>query len=218
MNSCALVENNLGLVHMCAGKFRERGIEYEELYSAGCLGLVKASKNFDSSRGLAFSTYAVPVILGEIRQCFRSGGKVKVSRGMREKARECHALLEQMERERGVKVSISELAEEMQMSVSDVAELLNVSAPVLSIDDGEEFAIEIPDKSFENESVDRLTVEQMLEKLSDKDKAIIRLRYFDEKTQSEVARELEMTQVQVSRREKALLRMLRNKFENIAVI
>lgn len=78
------IEKNLGLVHACAGRFRGRGIEYEDLYGAGCVGLVKACDGFDESRGLCFSTYAVPVILGEIKKLFRDGGSVKVSRGLKE--------------------------------------------------------------------------------------------------------------------------------------
>ena len=80
----AFIEQNLGLVHACAGRFRGRGIEYDDLYSAGCMGLVKACDNFDANRGVCFSTYAVPVILGEIKKLFRDGGTVKVSRSLKE--------------------------------------------------------------------------------------------------------------------------------------
>ena len=82
-----LIQNNMGLVHSCANKFRGRGVEYDDLFQAGCVGLVKAADNFDVSRGFAFSTYAVPVILGEIKRIFRDGGTVKVSRSMKEKIR-----------------------------------------------------------------------------------------------------------------------------------
>ncbi len=218
MNSNSLVEQNLGLVHMCAGRFKERGIEYEELYSAGCLGLVKASRNFNPELGYAFSTYAVPVILGEIKQCFRNAGDVKVSRGLKEKARECAGVLDRLEGEKGSHVSIKELAEEMHMGVSEVAQLLNISAPALSIDGDDENSFDIPDKPFENESIDRLTVESLLENLDENDRTLITMRYFEERTQSEVAKRLNMTQVQVSRREKVLLCIMRNKFENVSVI
>ena len=82
-----LVENNLGLVHSCANRFRGRGTEYDDLFQAGCVGLIKAADNFDESRGFSFSTYAVPVILGEIRRIFRDGGTVKVGRAIKEKSR-----------------------------------------------------------------------------------------------------------------------------------
>lgn len=82
-----LIEENLGLVHACANKFRGRGTEYDDLFQAGCVGLIKAADGFDSSRGFAFSTYAVPVILGEIKRIFRDGGAVKVSRSLKEKGR-----------------------------------------------------------------------------------------------------------------------------------
>ena len=80
----AFIEQNLGLVHACAGRFRGRGIEYDDLYGAGCMGLVKATDGFDEGRGVCFSTYAVPVILGEIKKLFREGGTVKVSRSLKE--------------------------------------------------------------------------------------------------------------------------------------
>ena len=86
------VENNLGLVHLCANRFRGKGIEYEELYSAGCMGLIKASKSFDDKRGIKFSTYAVPVILGEIKRLFRDGGTIKVSRSIKELATKINEL------------------------------------------------------------------------------------------------------------------------------
>lgn len=207
----ALVTENLRLVHMCAKRFRDRGIEYEELYSAGCLGLVKAARNFDESLGFAFSTYAVPVIFGEIKRCFRDGGDVKVSRSMKEKARELNKLKESMEAERGQPVSVSDLAEALSISPGEVGELLGVTMPVISIDSGgaEEGELEIPDRAFESESLDRITVTDVLSKLPESDRRLIELRYFEEKTQTEIGGILGMSQVQVSRREKVLLKMMR---------
>ena len=108
-----IVGSNLGLVHSCANRFRGRGIEYDDLYQAGCLGLVKAAKNFDSSLGFAFSTYAVPVILGEIKRLFRDGGSVKIGRALKEKARldfaenNGHCISRKCKTERAVKVFCS---------------------------------------------------------------------------------------------------------------
>ena len=96
-----LAEENLGLVHLCANRFRGRGVEYEELYSAGCVGLLKAVRAFDSSRGVQFSTYAVPVILGEIKRVFRDGGAIHVSRGLRERAMRLQKLQEVFEQTHG---------------------------------------------------------------------------------------------------------------------
>ncbi len=207
----ALVTENLRLVHMCANRFRDRGIEYEELYSAGCLGLVKAAGNFDESLGFAFSTYAVPVIFGEIKRCFRDGGEVKVSRSLKEKARELTRLKDAMEAERGESVSVNDLAEALSISPSEVGELLGVTMPVVSIDSGgaEDGELEIPDKAFESESLNRITVSDVLSKLPEDDRRLIELRYFEEKTQTEIGGILGMSQVQVSRREKVLLKMMR---------
>lgn len=207
----ALVTKNLRLVHMCANRFRDRGIEYEELYSAGCLGLVKAAKNFDESLGFAFSTYAVPVIFGEIKRCFRDGGDVKVSRSMKEKSRELAKLKDSMEAERGENISVNDLAEALSISPSEVGELLGIAMPVISIDTGgtEDGELEIPDKAFESEALNKITVNDVLSKLSENDRKLIELRYFEEKTQTEIGCILGMSQVQVSRREKVLLKIMR---------
>ena len=109
----AFIEQNLGLVHSCAGRFRGRGIEYDDLYSAGCMGLVKAYDGFDESRGVCFSTYAVPVILGEIKKLFRDGGTVKVSRSLKELSLRINAAREHHCKLCGVEPTLSQLAEEL---------------------------------------------------------------------------------------------------------
>lgn len=206
-----LAEENLGLVHLCANKFRGRGIEYEELYSAGCVGLLKAVKAFDSTRGVRFSTYAVPVILGEIKRLFRDGGAVRVSRSLKELSMKLQKLSEIFRQEHGREPQVSELAELSGASESEVSEALCVSQPVLSLtcgeDDGSETDIptEPPDESI----VDLLALRQAMSSLEPKDRALLELRYFRELTQSKTAAVLGMTQVQVSRREKKLLALLR---------
>ena len=105
-----LISNNLGLVHSCANKFRNRGIEYDDLYSAGCLGLVKAADGFDETLGYRFSTYAVPAILGEIKRLFRDGGAVKVSRSLKEKSREAVRLRDELSVSLGREPTVSELS------------------------------------------------------------------------------------------------------------
>ena len=115
-NRSELINSNFGLVHSCANKFRGRGVEYDDLFQAGCVGLVKAADNFDSSRGFAFSTYAVPVILGEIRRIFRDGGTVKIGRALKEKSRNAVRIREQMALESGRDVTITELAEKLHIS------------------------------------------------------------------------------------------------------
>lgn len=124
------IEQNLGLVHSCAGRFRGRGLEYDDLYSAGCMGLIKAYDGFDESRGVCFSTYAVPVILGEIRKVFRDGGAVKVSRSLKELGMRIHAAREHHHKICGCEPTLSQLAEELGESVENIT--LAIQAAQLS--------------------------------------------------------------------------------------
>ena len=205
------VEDNLGLVHLCANKFRSRGIEYDDLYSAGCIGLLKAVKAFDTERGVKFSTYAVPVILGEIKRLFRDGGAVRVSRGLRELSMRVQKLCEQLRTEYGREPTVSELAELTGESPSAISEALCVSQPVMSLTagDDEEGQIDLPVQSPEESIVDLLALRQIMAALDPTDRALLELRYFRSMTQSKTAAALGMTQVQVSRREKKLLTQMR---------
>lgn len=208
----AFIERNLGLVHLCANRFRGRGIEYDDLYSAGCIGLVKAAAAFDESRGLKFSTYAVPVILGEIKRLFRDGGTVKVSRGVKELSMKVVRQRERFLKEHGREPLISELADLLEVSRDAVVEALNVSQPALSLpgasEDGEG-QIDVPVDAPDEAAVDRLSLRQVMGRLDAKDRKLLYLRYFANQTQTEVAKKLDMTQVQVSRREKKLLTEMR---------
>ncbi|MBE6820989.1 MAG: sigma-70 family RNA polymerase sigma factor [Ruminococcaceae bacterium] len=208
-----LVENNLGLVHSCANRFRGRGAEYDDLFQAGCVGLIKAADNFDESRGFSFSTYAVPVILGEIRRIFRDGGTVKVGRAIKEKSRTALKKKEEISVELGREPTIGELAECLGIDTAETAMLLNASLPAVSLTVGEdgENQLEIPVDSPENEISDLLALRQVLLKLDERDRKMIELRYFRGLTQSKTAIRLGMTQVQVSRREKAVLEGMRKK-------
>ena len=207
-----LVTENLALVHACANRFRGRGAEYEELFSAGCLGLVKAAKQFDPARGFAFSTYAVPVILGEIRRVFRDGGALKVGRTLKEKARRAMREKAQLENELQREVTVGELARRLGVSPPDAAQLLEVSQPVLSLTSDDERAgrqFDIPVPPPDGQLCDLLSLRTVLDMLPERDAALIRLRYFEGLTQSKTALQLGMSQVQVSRREKAILLRLR---------
>ena len=113
----AFITQNLGLVHACAGRFRGRGMEYDDLYSAGCVGLIKAYDNFDESRGVCFSTYAVPVILGEIKKLFRDGGTVKVSRSLKELGMRVQAAREHTMKLCGTEPTLQQLAEQLDLSL-----------------------------------------------------------------------------------------------------
>ncbi len=176
------------------------------------MGLVKAADNFDCSRGFAFSTYAVPVILGEIRRIFRDGGSVKVGRALKEKSRNAVKLREQMALECGRDVTITELAEKLQVSVSEAAELITVSMPALSLtahDEKGSAELDIPTDSPEEEISEKLTLETVISSLEEKERMLIELRYFKGLTQVKTAKELGMSQVQVSRKEKAILLKMR---------
>lgn len=203
------VKNNFGLVHSLANRFRGRGIEYEELFSAGCVGLMKAANGFDEERGLQFSTYAVPVILGEIKRLFRDGGTVKVSRGLKELSLKAVRLQEQLKKE-GKDPRLSDLAEILEISVSQVSEALSVNLPPVSLTEKEEGGdYDIPIEAPQIKATEMIALKQSLSTLSPEDRRIIILRYWSEKTQSEVGEELGMSQVQVSRKEKKILAELR---------
>ncbi len=208
-----IVENNLGLVHACANRFRGRGVDYDDLFQAGCVGLIKAADNFDESRGFSFSTYAVPVILGEIKRIFRDGGTVKVGRTVKEKARNAMIIREELSKSIGREPTVGELAERMNINSAEAAMLLNVSMPVISLTGGEEgeSQLDIPVDSPEEKISDSLALKQILSSLDERDRMMIELRYFSGMTQSRTASELGMTQVQVSRREKVILDILRKK-------
>lgn len=209
-----VVTENLGLVHACARRYIGRGIEYDDLYQAGCLGLIKAAKAFDYSRQVKFSTYAVPVILGEIKRLFRDGGAVKVSRSLKELGIKATRAAAEFEAKYGREPKISELAQLLNVDSETATEAVNaIRAPVsltsyADSDDGE--SLDIREESFDSSLVDLLSVRQLLSNLDGRDKKLIYLRYYKGKTQSDTAAVLGMTQVQVSRREKAIISSIRN--------
>ena len=205
-----LAEENLGLVHLCANRFRGRGIEYDDLYSAGCLGLLKAVKAFDPDRGVKFSTYAVPVILGEIKRLFRDGGSVRVSRSLKELGMKLQKVCADYLQREGREPTVAELAAITGDEPADIAEALCASQPALSLtandDEGQlDVPVEAPDEGI----TDMLALRQIMSALPDNDRMLLELRYFRELTQSKTAKILGMTQVQVSRREKKLLSEMR---------
>ncbi len=208
-----IIESNLGLVHSCAHKFKGRGIEYDDLFQAGSIGLIKAADAFDHTRGVQFSTYAVPVILGEIRRLFRDGGAIKVSRSLKELSLKVVRKREQLSKEMGQDPTIQEIAYAMDLPLENIVEALNISVPPLSLTISEEEGggqIDIPIDSPEEEVANILSLKEVISKLSREDRNLIILRYFKYLTQSKTAEILGFTQVQVSRREKKILQMLRN--------
>ena len=206
------IQDNLKLVHSCCLRFKNKGIEYDDLFSSGCLGLVKAYDRFDKSLGFAFSTYAVPVILGEIKRLFREDGAVKVGRRLNDTARAVMNEREKMSRELSREPTVSELAAALGLTAEQVTEAVCASKPVLSLDytdDDFDEPMQLLSSDESEKVIGSIALSQSLEKLTEKDKALINLRYFQNSTQSVTASKLGMTQVQVSRREKAILQKLR---------
>ena len=215
-----LVLDNMGLVRTVAVKFRDRGTEFEDLMQIGTMGMIKAIHSFDTSRGTAFSTYAVPLIVGEIRRHLRDDGLIRVSRGtrhtgvllMRERAR--------IAAEEGREATVGELAEAVGVSVEDAAMALDAMSPVASFsdnaygEDSPELGAVIPDHTDAEEMarrVDRIALAQVIEQLPPMWKKIILLRYYRDMTQQQVADLLGLTQVKVSREEKKIMAFMRER-------
>ena len=204
------IGENLGLVHSLANRFRGRGIEYEELYSAGCMGLVKAAKGFDEDRGLQFSTYAVPVILGEIKRLFRDGGTVRVSRSLKELSLKIARRREECSKA-GHEPTIAELAKYFEVSEEQITEAVSATQPTLSLtgDDENGSEYDLPVEPPQAKATEIIALGQCLGTLEAEERRLIYLRYWKGLTQSETGKLLGMTQVQVSRKEKRILEGLR---------
>ena len=216
------IENNLGLVHACAGRFRGRGVEYDDLYSAGCMGLIKAYDGFDQERGVQFSTYAVPMIAGEIKRFLRDDGMVKVSRTLKENSWKVKRAEDQYLQKKGKDPTVGELAELTGLTPEEVVRAADFGVEVESIyktipqSDGSEVCLldRLGSGHQETESVlDHLVLLQLLEELPEADRKLIKMRYLQDQTQAEVARNLGVSQVQVSRLEKKILREMRKHFK-----
>ena len=214
MNSDRTVQENVGLVHACARHFKGRGIEYDDLFQAGCLGLVKAAANFDETRGVRFSTYAVPVILGEMKRLFRDGGAVKVGRGLKELSMRAIKESAAFAEREGRSPKIGELAEVLGVEPAEAAEALGAAQTPLSLTADEDEGggqLDVGVEPEDDKIAELLSLKQVVTELAPKDRKIIVLRYFQSHTQTETANALGMTQVQVSRREKKILSELRLK-------
>lgn len=208
-----MISENIGLVHSIAKRFTGRGADYEDLFQSGCVGLIKAVDNFDESKGFAFSTYAVPVIMGEIKRIFRDGGAIKVNRSLKEKSVKAQYLRDKfMERELR-EPTVSELSQMLGCDINETAEILNVIAPMISLSGfGENGDLDIDIPSDDTEAFfERLSLMQAMDSLSEQERKLIEYRYFKGKTQCETAELLGVSQVQISRKEKAVLKKLRER-------
>ncbi|MDR0991545.1 MAG: sigma-70 family RNA polymerase sigma factor [Ruminococcus sp.] len=206
-------EENLGLVHMCAKKFAGKGFEYDDLYGTGCIGLMKAIDGFDTERGTKFSTYAVPLILGEIKRLFRDGGTLKVSRSVKELSLKLSAITENIIKRSGREPTVSELAEAVGAPLDDVIEALSASMPVLSLtvpdDDENGRESDIASPAPDADTLDVLALRQALAKLDLAEQKLAHYRFFKCLTQAQTAKILGTSQVQISRNEKKLLRKMK---------
>lgn len=215
-----LVIQNMGLVHSIVRRFMGRGYETEDLFQIGCIGLIRAAKRFDESFGVQFSTYAVPMIIGEIKRFIRDDGIIKVSRSLKDIAAKAAFIKDKFVKATGEEPTVSQLADELGLSAAELATALDSQLPPQSLyitaDDGNGESKPLIDRIESNETpvddmLSRVLVQQILSELNDRDRQIVKLRYFDLKTQTQVAQSLGISQVQVSRLEKKILLKLREK-------
>lgn len=207
-----VISENIGLVHACAKKFKSRGIEYDDLFQAGCVGLIKAADAFDTSRGVKFSTYAVPVILGEIKRLFRDGGAIKVGRSLKDLSLKATRFVNEFSTKNAREPTINELAEALNVEPAMAAQALEVSRAPISLtaerEDGQS-QIDIPVEAPDERLAEVIALKQIVAALDEKDRSLILLRFFKNQTQTQTAKILGMTQVQVSRRERVILNNLK---------
>ena len=211
------IESNLGLVHSCANRFRGKGVEYEELYAAGCVGLIKAYDAFNIDRGVKFSTYAVPVILGEIKKLFRDGGIIKVTRSLKELSIKVNYTKDALQRKNGTEPSLKEIAAEIGVSVEDVSQAISAATPPMSLtsafeDDEGQNEFDVPVDSEEENLLNIMGLKYAMSDLTGEEKKILYLRFYKDETQSSTRAILNKTQVQISRQERKIIEKLRKRF------
>ena len=209
-----LITENAGLIWSIARRFTGRGTELEDLYQLGCLGFLKAVEGFDPDYGTQFSTYAVPKISGEIRRFLRDDGAVKVSRSIKEQATAIRQTRGHLLQALGREPTVMEISRQTGFTPEEIAIAENATAATESIqrETGEEgFSLEqiLTDTESEERMVERISLMQAIDRLGEREAMVIRLRYFHALTQQQVAKVLEVSQVQVSRIEKKALSHLR---------
>lgn len=219
-----VIKNNMALVYSIVKRFAGRGYDLEDLGQIGAIGLIKAVDKFDLNYDVKFSTYAVPLITGEIKRFLRDDGMVKVSRSLKENGWRIKRAEEQLSNELGREPTLEELCEATEMKKEDIVLALEAGSEVESLHktvfqkEGSEIALmdRIPSEKDESEGVvNHLLLEQLLDELECKERELIELRYFEDKTQVQVAEALKMNQVQVSRLEKKILSAMRKKVISI---
>ena len=211
-------EENIGLIYSVVKRFAGRGVEAEDLFQIGSIGLLKAVDKFDTSFEVKFSTYAVPMIIGEIRRYLRATGIIKVSRSLKESQYRVFKIREDLEKKLGREPSVTELAEAAEISLEELNMVLEAGAEVESLHktiyqgEGTELSLldKIPEKENRQEKLlDKVLLEELLGRLEAEERKLIYMRYFQDMTQTEIARQLHISQVQVSRMEKRILKKLK---------
>ena len=213
-----MIEENAGLIWSVVKRFSTRGQEVEDIFQIGTIGLLKCIEKFDFTYDVQFSTYAVPMILGEIRRFFRDNGMIKVSRSLKELYLRALRMQEQLQSSQTQEVSIAQLAQALEVPVEELIEAMEAGRSVESLSqsvyqngEGNEITVE-EQLGIEEEDliVNRIFLQDALKTLAPRERQIISLRYFSDKTQTEIAKKLGISQVQVSRIEKRVLKQLRN--------
>ncbi|MCK9526000.1 MAG: sigma-70 family RNA polymerase sigma factor [Limnochordia bacterium] len=209
-----LVEANLPLVHSIARRFVDRGLEYDDLLQIGSLGLLKAIKDFDLAFDVRFSTYAVPKIMGEIKQHLRRTSTLQVGRSTKKLASDALQAKDELGQTLGRNPTISEIAAHLEVDPEDVVYAFDAVSPVYSLQariaPGDEGAPEFQELVATSGGHEGFMLKQALQKLSQEERTIVLLRYYAEKSQSEVARHLGISQAQISRKEAQIMRQLRH--------
>lgn len=216
-----LVESNIGLVWSIVRRFQNRGHETEDLFQIGCIGLIKAINKFDTTFEVKFSTYAVPMIIGEIKRFLRDDGMIKVSRSLKEVSNKVRITKEVMSKELGREPSIGEMAERLDISSEELVMAVEAGYTPESlfnpVGEGDHSSLMLIDKlddecnDRETDIIDKIALRQVLDTLKPRERQIIILRYFKEKTQVQIAKLLGISQVQVSRIEKKILEDMKNR-------
>jgi len=213
-----LLKNNIGLIKSIVKRFLNRGYEYEDLFQLGSIGFLKAIKNFDPGYNVRFSTYAVPMIAGEIKRFLRDDGIVKVSRSLKELNGKIRHTKDRLTKENGREPTLSEISEELGVPLEDVVMAIDAASTpeylydTIHQDDGSPiFLIDkvVAEEDKSGEMLDRLTLKEMIHKLKPRERQIIMMRYFQDRTQTQIAQKLGISQVQVSRIEKRILYKMR---------
>ena len=214
-----LVEENVGLIWSVVRRFQGRGYENDDLFQIGSIGLLKCIDNFDLDREVKFSTYAVPLIVGEIKRFLRDDGMVKVSRGLKEINYKIKKETEQYQKQFHRDPTLEEISVTLQVDEEDILMAMESGQEVASLhqiiyqSDGDEIHLEDKIEQKEDEieqAMNRMYIKQLLDNLSQQERIIIEMRYFQNQTQTIVAKKLGISQVQVSRMEKKILKKLRN--------